>query len=84
LDWVAPVARVDGTALAVTEISEYTIYYGTSEGVYSDSFTISSDFDTAVTVTGLQSGTYYYMAITTRDTDGLESGYLRIAAKQAY
>jgi hypothetical protein len=57
--------------------------YGTSEGAYSDSFTLSADFDTSITITGLQAGTYYYLAITARDTDGLESGYLPIAKKQA-
>ncbi len=83
LDWTEPVARVDGTTLAATEIAGYTVYYGTSEGVYSDSFTMSADFDTSVTITDLQVGTYYYLAITTLDTDGLESVRSSIAKKLA-
>ncbi len=82
LNWVAPVARVDGTPLAATEISKYTIHYGTTEGIYSDSFT-AADFETSVTITGLQPGTNYYVAITTLDTDGLESGYYVISSNQA-
>ena len=83
LNWTAPVARVDGTPLAPTEILEYTIYFGTTEGNYTDSFTVPANGENSITVTGLVPGAYYYMAITTRDIEGLESAYLTFNKKQA-
>ena len=81
LSWVAPVARADGAAIALSEIAGYTVHYGTSSGNYPDSFYISDGSATAVTVTDLPAGTYY-LVVTTRDTDGRESRYSSMATKQ--
>ncbi|MCH9696788.1 MAG: fibronectin type III domain-containing protein [Gammaproteobacteria bacterium] len=83
LAWTPPDLRVDGTALSITDISEYLIYFGTSESIFSESFPISADYASSVKVTGLQPGEDYYMAVTTRDTDGLESSYLHFPKKIA-
>ena len=67
--------------MALSEISGYTVHYGTSKGNYPDSFSINNGSATAVTVTDLPAGTYY-LVVTTRDTDGRESGYSSMATKQ--
>ncbi len=81
LSWVAPAERADNTALSLSEISGYTVYYGTSKGNYPDSFFINDGSATAATVTDLPVGTYY-LIVTTRDTDGRESGYSSMITKQ--
>ena len=83
LSWVAPVERTDGTALALSEIAGYTVYYGTSKGNYPDSLSVNDISATSVTVTDLPIGTYY-LVMTTRDTDGRESGYSSMTTIQAY
>jgi len=72
LSWTAPVARADGTALSLSEIAGYTVYYGTSAGDYSNSIDVNGVSSTSVTITSLPVGTYYVVA-TTRDLNGRES-----------
>ncbi len=74
LSWVAPSAREDNTALSLSEISGYRIYYGTASGNYPDSVTINDGSTTSHTITGLAAGTYY-LVMTTLDTDGRESTF---------
>ena len=81
LSWIAPVARTDETALALSEIAGYTVYYGTSMGNYSDSLIINDGSATVVTITDLPVG-IYYLVLTTRDTDGRESEYSSMATIQ--
>jgi hypothetical protein len=82
LSWVAPDARTDETALTMSEIAGYTVYYGTSMGNYTDSFSINDGYASDVTLTGLPAATYY-LVMTTRDTDGRESDYSSVVTKQA-
>jgi hypothetical protein len=82
LSWTAPVARADGTALSLSEIAGYRVYYGTSAGNYSDSVDVNSVSSTSVTITSLPVGTYYMVA-TTRDSDGRESAYSQEVTKVA-
>ncbi|RKZ55669.1 MAG: hypothetical protein DRQ44_17535, partial [Gammaproteobacteria bacterium] len=75
LTWTAPAEREDNSALSLSAIAGYKIYYGTTQGQYSDSVTINDG--TAVvnyTFTGLPAGTYYFV-VTTTDTEGRESQY---------
>ena len=81
LSWVAPTARSDGTPLSMSEISGYTLYYGSSAGNYTNSVQIDDPFTTSITVTDLPLGTYYF-AMTTRDVAGQESGYSTAAQRQ--
>jgi hypothetical protein len=81
LSWAAPTARSDGTPLSMSEISGYTLYYGSSAGNYSNSVDIDDPFTTSITVTDLPVGTYYFV-MTARDTDGRESGYSSAAQRQ--
>lgn len=74
LSWVAPAEREDGTPISMAEIAGYRVYYGTSQGVYTNQVDIS-DGDTMLAVlSGLTAGTYY-LVVTTVDMDGRESGF---------
>lgn len=81
LSWAAPTSRSDGTALALSEIAGYTLYYGSASGEYTNSIAINDPGTTSLTLDDLPVGTYYFV-MTTRDTDGLESGYSAAAERQ--
>jgi len=74
LSWVAPVAREDNSALSLSAIAGYKIYYGTTQGQYSSSATINDGSATDYTFNNFSSATYYFV-VTTIDTDGRESQY---------
>ncbi len=74
VSWTAPAARSDGTPLALSAIGGYRIYYGKQRGSYPNSSTVSDATASRASVSNLASGTYY-VAMTTYDTSGLESGY---------
>ncbi len=80
LRWTAPVARADGSALSLSEISGYTVYYGTTAGNFPNSFDINDASATSVNITDLRLGTYY-LYVTTTDTAGRESGRSSVATK---
>ncbi len=82
LSWVAPAERADNTALSLSEISGYAIYYGTSAGNYTNTLSINDSSATSATVNDLSVGTYY-MVVVTRDTDGRESEHSSVIIKQA-
>jgi hypothetical protein len=54
------------------DLAGYKIYYGASSGSYTASITIGTQ--TTYTITGLASGTYYFV-VTAFNSAGLESGY---------
>ena len=71
--WTAPSQREDGTGIALSEIANYNIYYGTESGDYQDKIIVEdSSADQAQVV--IPPGTYY-VVVTTVDTDGRESSY---------
>ena len=74
LSWVAPVAREDNSALSLSAIAGYKIYYGTTPGQYPNSVTINNGSATGYTLNNLSSATYY-LVVTTIDTSGRESQY---------
>ena len=74
LSWVAPAEREDNSALSLSAIAGYKVYYGTTQGQYSNSVAINDGTAVAYTFTGLPAGNYYFV-ITTIDTDGRESKY---------
>jgi hypothetical protein len=80
LSWTAPVTRADGSPISLSEIGGYSVYYGQDTGSYPDSLEIEGGHNTSVTITDLPQGTYY-LVLTTRDTDGRESGYSTEVAK---
>jgi len=74
LSWVAPAEREDNTSIALSEIAGYKIYYGTTQGQYSNSVDVNDGSAAGYTFKAFPSGTYFFV-VTTLDTDGRESQY---------
>jgi len=74
LSWVAPSEREDNTSIALSEIAGYKIYYGTTQGQYSNSVDINDGSAESYTFKSFPSGIYFFV-ITTLDTEGRESQY---------
>jgi hypothetical protein len=74
LSWVAPVEREDNGPIALSEIAGYKIYYGSTQGQYTNSLTINDGTATGYTFNGFATATYYFV-LTTIDTEGRESQY---------
>ena len=74
LSWVAPVAREDNSALSLSAIAGYKIYYGTTPGQYPNSASINDSSASGYVFNNFSSATYYFV-VTTIDTDGRESQY---------
>ncbi len=74
LSWIAPAEREDNSALSLSAIAGYKIYYGATQGQYSDNITINDGTAVDYTFTGLPGDTYYFV-VTTVDTEGRESQY---------
>ena len=73
LQWTAPVARADGSPLSLADIDRYWIYYGTSAGNYTNKISVSNGSAQTATVSNVPTGSWY-VAMSTVDTGGLESG----------
>jgi hypothetical protein len=58
LSWTAPTHNSDGTPL--TDLSGYTIYYGTSASALTQTIQVASPSATSYVVSGLSPGTYYF------------------------
>lgn len=82
LQWTAPSTRADGTPLSLADISGYRIYYGASAGNYPYSAEVADGTETSATLTDIPVGTYY-LAMTTYDVAGRESGYSSAIRKTA-
>jgi hypothetical protein len=78
LSWTAPVEDVNGSAL--TPLTGYTIYYGTSEGSLTESVVVSGAATLTYRVTGLTSGTWYF-AVAADAEDGTQSAKSSIGSK---
>lgn len=72
LTWTPPTTRANGERLGSTEIAGYEIYMGTATTGPFNSVTTTESNETQAIVKDLTPGTYYF-AITTLDTNGLES-----------
>jgi hypothetical protein len=70
LSWTAPTKNTNGTAL--TDLSGYTISYGTNPDDLTETAQVSPADATSYTVSNLGSGTYYF-AIAANATDGTHS-----------
>ncbi|MGD8804023.1 MAG: fibronectin type III domain-containing protein [Gammaproteobacteria bacterium] len=83
LSWVAPTERVDGSALSLSDIAGYRIYYGHESGVYHNQIDVNDHTATQAQLPGLPSGKYF-IALTTIDTDGRESAFSQEVEKSNY
>jgi hypothetical protein len=78
LMWSAPTENTNGTA--VTPLSGYTIYYGTTEGSLTQSVVVSGATTLTYTITGLTTGTWYF-AVAADAADGTQSAMSEIGSK---
>jgi hypothetical protein len=60
ISWVPPTQNADKTAL--TDLAGILIYYGTSASDLSRCIVVSGESATGYTITGLTSGTWYFVA----------------------
>jgi len=86
LSWTPPVTRVDGTPFTVEEISEYRIYHAIDGPVEQGAdYDTANDFQTREIITlELAPRAEPYVvsfAVSTVDTDGLESALSETASK---
>jgi hypothetical protein len=68
-----PTLTLSWFASTSTNVANYTIYYGTTSGSYTQA--VSAGPLTQTTITGLTPGTTYFLVATAADDAGLESGY---------
>jgi hypothetical protein len=78
LNWTTPTLNTNGTPL--TDLSGYTISYGTSSTKLTQSITITSPTATAYTIAGLAAGTWYF-EIAANASNGTQSAPSNIASK---
>jgi hypothetical protein len=71
LVWDTPLTNEDGSPL--TDLAGYRIHYGTSSTNLTNSINVGNE--TEATVSNLQSGVTYYIALTSYNTSGNESDY---------
>jgi hypothetical protein len=80
LSWTPPATRVNGTALAATEIASYRVYHSTEDGTIEKTYDVAAgqnDYELANLVSG-----NHFFAITAIDTKGYESDLSNMANKQ--
>jgi len=78
LSWTAPTLNDDGSAL--TDLTGYKIYYGTSSGNYPNEVPVNNPGLTTVVVGNLAPNTYYFVS-TSINASNVESGYSNEAIK---
>lgn len=82
--WTAPTTYTDGSALSGSQITSYTVYYGTTAGgPYPNSLvvpSVSGTTPTTATISNLGVGTWYFV-VTVTTTNGMTSVYSNQASK---
>jgi len=77
LRWTAPTLNTNGTVLS--DLSGYTISYGTSPTALTYSVTITDPTATSYTISGLAAGTWYF-AIAANASDGTQSALTSVVS----
>lgn len=78
LSWNPPTQNTDGTAL--TNLSAYKIYYGTTVNNYPNQIRIDNIGITTYVVENLPANTYYFVS-TAINSNGMESSFSNVATK---
>ncbi len=78
LTWEPPTLNTDGSP--ITDLAAFKVYWGTTQGSYSQSTKISSATARSHTVTGLAKGTWYFV-VTALNSKGTESPYSNVWSK---
>lgn len=71
VSWNAPTKNTDGTPL--TDVSGYTIHYGTQPGAYTTTTSVEDPSATHTVIHGLQPGVDYFFAVSAHNAAGRES-----------
>ena len=71
LSWDIPTEREDGTALPLSEIKEYNLYFGSNPQNLTTKTPVGNTVK-AFIVKNIPFGTQYYFRISTTDSDGVE------------
>jgi len=79
LNWTEPTTNTNGTAL--TDLTGYTIQYGTSAASLSEVVNIDSPTTTSYTVQNLTPGTWYFGIVATA-SDGTQSTLSNVVSTQ--
>ncbi len=79
LTWNPPTTNTDGSALS--NLSGYKIYWGTSQGSYPNSATITNPGISSYVVEQLTPATWYFV-LTAVNGNGIESSFSNTASKQ--
>ena len=72
--WTAPSLREDNSALALSEIASFRVYYGTAAGDYQGQLGVEDSSAVQASIVDLPPGTYY-VVVTVVDVQGQESLY---------
>ena len=78
LNWIPPTENIDGSAL--TDLSGYKIYYGTSANALASVISISNPGLSTIVIDNLANNTTYYFAITAI-SNNIESGLSNVVSK---
>ena len=78
LTWAAPALNSDGSPL--TDLAAFKVYWGTTQGAYSQSTKIASATARTYTVNGLTTGKWYFV-VTALNSTGDESPYSSVWSK---
>ncbi|MBW3225642.1 PA14 domain-containing protein [Marinobacter adhaerens] len=80
LTWTAPLTRVDGSSIKLSEIASYEVTYGTGQNDLDNTVTVDGG-ENSVVIDGLTAGTWFF-SIRVIDADGLASAYSEVVSKQ--
>ena len=78
LSWTAPTQNTDGSAL--TNLTAYRIYYGTTSGSYNNEIQVNNPGLTTYVVDNLTPDTYFFVTTAVNDR-GVESAFSNEASK---
>jgi len=79
LSWTPPTQNTDGSPL--NNLAGYKVYWGTSQGTYTNSVTVSTAGLSSYVVDQLTPATWYF-SVTAVNAVGVESGFSNVASKQ--
>ena len=79
LSWTIPSTRTDGTALTLSSLAGYEVYYTNSTGTVNVVLPVTGGTTTMATVASLSSGTYSF-SMSAVDTSGLKSPLSKVVS----
>jgi hypothetical protein len=78
LTWQPPALNTDGSP--ISDLAAFKVYWGTTQGSYSQSTKIANAAARTHTVSGLAKGTWYFV-VTALNSQGIESPHSNVWSK---